>query len=136
MVFIDLNIILRVFDNLFTDAIKYSPAGLMITVNANIIEDRVLVDVTDQGMGIAKEAIPNIFNKFWQYKARKSGEISFTGLGLTYSKLAIESHKGKISVTSELNSGTTFHSDLSYHGKSGEVIKEEDNQHEQEYLEI
>lgn len=135
-VFIDKNIILRVFINLFTNAIKYSSSGSTITVNANIIEDRVLLDVADQGMGIAKEALPNIFNKFWQYKARKSGEISSTGLGLTYSKLAIESHKGKISVSSNLNEGATFHFDLPYHGKSGEAIVFEDIQGRNEYSDL
>lgn len=135
-VFIDKNIILRVFINLFTNAIKYSSSGSTITVNASIIEDRVLVDVADQGMGIAKEALPNIFNKFWQYKARKSGEISSTGLGLTYSKLAIESHKGKISVSSKLHKGATFHFDLPYHGKSGEAIAIEAIQGSNEYSDL
>ncbi len=135
-VFIDQSIILRVFVNLFTNAIKYSPAGTTITVETSVIEDRVLIDVADQGMGIAKEALPNIFNKFWQYKARKSGEISSTGLGLTYSKLAVESHKGKISVTSKTGQGSTFHFDLPYHGVSGENILREELQENNDYSDL
>ncbi|MDW3192693.1 MAG: two-component regulator propeller domain-containing protein [Cytophagales bacterium] len=136
LVYIDKNIILRVFVNLFTNAIKYSSSGTKITVSANMIEDRILIDVKDQGTGISKEILPNIFNKFWQYKARKSGEISSTGLGLTYSKLAIESHKGKINVISEPGQGSTFQFDLPFHGRSDESIIPEEQQIENEYSEL
>jgi len=121
----DYDIILRVFINLLTNAIKYTPADGCITLNAFILESardnhliqnkvefihypQVIVSVTDTGIGIPEDKIQIVFEKFGQVEAKKSGTVRSTGLGLTFCKLAVEAHKGKIWVTSTVNVGTTF----------------------------
>ena len=65
--------------------------------------------VADTGEGIPEEAFDLIFDKFGQAETRKSGRKMSTGLGLTFCKLAVEAHGGRIWVESELGKGSTFH---------------------------
>jgi len=106
----DTETIKRVFINLFTNAIKYSAGGTRINVMAEEAEsEKLKISVIDQGEGIEKEHLPFIFEKFnrgvpIQVKSRPSS----TGLGLTFCKMAIESHKGEIGVESFPGKGSTF----------------------------
>ncbi len=109
----DYNIILRVIINLLTNAIKYTPEGGKITINAEPFTEKnqefIKVSLSDTGTGIPKNMLDRIFDKFLQVEAKESGGASSTGLGLTFCKMVIDAHKGNIWAESELDKGTTFH---------------------------
>lgn len=109
-VYADSEIIERVFVNLLTNAIKYTPNNGSIALRATIdkMEDEVKISVTDTGSGIPQDKVHLVFVKFGQVAAKKSGSVRSTGLGLTFCKMAIEAHAGQIGVNSQLNKGTTF----------------------------
>lgn len=99
----------RTLVNLLSNAIKFSPAGGTVTVSAGPGDDGAIAfAVSDTGEGIPKEAFERIFEKFGQVENRKSGRRMSTGLGLTFCKMAVEAHGGRIWLTSELGKGTTF----------------------------
>jgi len=107
----DREITKRIFINLLTNAIKYTPNNGTITLSANQsegISGFVKVLVSDSGQGIPKDQLSKVFDKFGQVSAKKSGDVRSTGLGLTFCKMAVESHGGEISVESEINKGTSF----------------------------
>lgn len=95
------------FGNLLSNAIKYSHDGSKVLVKAEECESDVLVSVKDEGIGIAPEDVPHIFEGFYR---GKSGEAvaSGHGIGLAVSRQIIEAHRGSIAVESELGAGTTF----------------------------
>lgn len=106
----DEEIIDRVFTNLLTNAIKFTPNNGKIIIRANITKEkpeRIKISVSDTGIGIPADKIHLVFEKFEQVAAMKSGHIRSTGLGLTFCKMAIEAHGGQIDVTSEVGKGTT-----------------------------
>ncbi|GAB4538716.1 MAG: hypothetical protein Kow0063_26860 [Anaerolineae bacterium] len=99
----------RVIGNLLDNAIKFTPAGGHITVRARRLADEVQLSVSDTGYGIPVEQQERIFEKFAQAGIRAEGQRAGVGLGLTFCKLAIEAHGGRIWVESAEGSGTTFH---------------------------
>jgi sensor histidine kinase YesM len=108
---IDREVILRVFTNLLSNAIKFSPPGGTIEIVAQKAPDHsgtLLMGIKDQGPGIPPEKRQMIFDKFSQVEARDSGNIRSTGIGLTFCKLAVEAHGGKIWVEAEMGKGSTF----------------------------
>ncbi|MEL6536488.1 MAG: HAMP domain-containing sensor histidine kinase, partial [Bacteroidota bacterium] len=109
VVFADESLLMRIFLNLFTNAIKYSNLGGSITVEATAGADGwVSVTVADQGQGMDDNSRRHVFDKYFQIKARKSGKIRSTGLGLTFCQLAVEAHGGSIEVASAPEQGTQF----------------------------
>jgi len=106
----DYDLIERVFINLLTNAIKYSPKNEKIYISAkNDTNDKFIkITVKDSGSGIPEEFIEKIFDKFTQVTAINSETIRSTGLGLTFCKLAVEAQGGKIGVKSESKKGSTF----------------------------
>jgi len=91
----------QVFTNLVDNALKNTPAGGQITLRAALISSEVQVDVADSGAGISPEALPRIFERFYQADpSRPGGEKHGTGLGLAIVKEIVEAHGGKISVRS------------------------------------
>lgn len=96
----------RVLVNLLTNAIKYTPNGGRIVLRAvkNETGD-VIVTVEDNGKGISKEELPNLFERFWQSRKSNSSSNS-TGLGLYLSRQIIEAHGGRIWAESEIEKGT------------------------------
>ena len=105
----DPEIIERVFINLFTNAIKYSPAGDIIKVSAEFAGPLFLkVIVKDNGDGIEAEFLPVIFDKFTKASVKQKGLIRSTGIGLAFCKLAVESHGGEIGVDSVAGQGASF----------------------------
>jgi signal transduction histidine kinase len=103
----DANKIIQVMNNLLSNAIKFTPAGGKVTLSARIINDAAAITVCDTGMGIPKEDLPKIFERFYRVQ-RPGKEIPGTGLGLPIVAQIIEKHAGTISVESELNKGTSF----------------------------
>jgi signal transduction histidine kinase len=100
----------RTLVNLIGNAIKFTPSGGAITVEARLSEDgdSIVFAVTDTGEGIPKESFERIFEKFGQVENRKAGRMMSTGLGLTFCKLAVEAHGGHIAVESTPGHGATF----------------------------
>ena len=94
-----------VLNNFLTNAIKFSPAGSLITVNIEAKADKVQFSVTDSGPGIPKEYLPRIFERFFKVPGSK---MTGTGLGLAISKEIIEALGGKIWVQSKIGEGSVF----------------------------
>ena len=100
----------RTLVNLIGNAIKFTPPGGAITVNAAYTqENSLLFSVRDTGEGIPPEAFERIFDKFSQVENRKAGRKMSTGLGLTFCKLAVEAHGGHIWVQSAPDHGSVFY---------------------------
>ena len=102
----------RVIINLLTNAIKYTPIGGKIEVKIEYApgaetDGEVSLAVSDNGIGIPEDALPQIFDRFYRVE-RKVHTIKGTGLGLTIAKRIIEKHNGRITVESALGQGSTF----------------------------
>src|SRR5581483_3909612 len=105
-VYADHHRISQVFSNLIGNALKFTPAGGMITVRAEPYDDdMILFTVSDTGPGIPKEHLGDIFNPYWQ---AKRAERLGAGLGLAITKGVVESHGGRIWVESKPGEGTKF----------------------------
>lgn len=101
--------LLEVFVILLDNAVKYSNKNSRVTISWKQQKDMVIIEVTDQGIGIASEDIPHVFDRFYRVnKARSRSEVSGYGLGLSIAKKIVEAHKGFISVKSKLGKGSTF----------------------------
>ncbi|MEK4147040.1 ATP-binding protein [Robertmurraya sp. FSL W8-0741] len=98
----------QIFINLISNAIAYSLQGGRVTVSIKEGKNTIAVSISDTGIGIAKEEIPRIFERFYRVDKARSRNSGGTGLGLAIVKHLVEAHKGKISVESALSKGTTF----------------------------
>ncbi|WP_139998927.1 ATP-binding protein [Paenibacillus paridis] len=98
----------QVFINLLSNAIKYSPNGGQIKLYCGMKDDKIIVRMEDQGLGIPKDALPNLFKKFYRVDNSDRREIGGTGLGLAIVKEIITRHEGSIEVESEFGHGSTF----------------------------
>lgn len=103
----------QLFINIVDNAIKFSPAGKTVWIEVDKAED-IVVKIRDEGIGIGKDELPFIFEKFYKSKLRQNAKGS--GLGLVIAKYIVEKHEGTISVKSELGVGTEFE----FHFKSYE----------------
>lgn len=100
----------QVIHNLLINAVKYSPNGGLITLNCTQEPGRIIVSVRDQGIGIPKEAMKEIFKSYGRAKTRY--QISGLGIGLFICTNIIERHSGKIWVESEVDKGSVFYFSL------------------------
>ncbi|MBN2133333.1 MAG: PocR ligand-binding domain-containing protein, partial [Sedimentisphaerales bacterium] len=99
--------IMQVLTNLVSNAIKFTPEGGTVSLSARRAHDNLVLQISDSGMGIPKEALPKIFNRF--YRVHRPGrEIKGTGLGLAIVHKIVTGHGGRIDVESEVDKGTTF----------------------------
>src|SRR6188474_332665 len=99
----------QVFENLFTNAIKYAP-GAPITILLDQVGADIIISFIDHGPGIPKESLPLIFERF--YRVRSERTVTGTGLGLYICKQIIQAHRGKIWAESTPGQGTTFFIEL------------------------
>ncbi len=99
---IDDHAILRVLNNLIKNAVEAMPDGGELSINAGILDEHLVLSVTDEGPGIEDEILHNIFSPF--HTSKEHG----TGLGLAYCKQAVEAHGGQITFKSEPGKGATF----------------------------
>jgi signal transduction histidine kinase len=108
MALVDRDVVARIMQNLLGNALKFTPTTGVITVSVEANDDMVRVAVTDTGPGIPREYRERVFEKFGQVEAASRGQKSSTGLGLTFCRLAVEAHHGRIGVDSEIGRGSTF----------------------------
>lgn len=99
----------QVFENLFTNAIKYAP-GSPLVVLLNHVDDNILISFIDHGPGIPQDSLPFIFERFYRVRGEKT--VTGTGLGLYICKQIILAHRGKIWAESTPGQGTTFFIEL------------------------
>lgn len=98
----------QALQNLIQNAIKYSPAGGMITVRVVCDDARASVEVTDAGIGIPPEALPQLFDRFYRAPNVDPQHISGLGVGLFVVREIVELHGGTAEVSSEVGVGSTF----------------------------
>ncbi|HSP10098.1 MAG TPA: ATP-binding protein [Candidatus Dormibacteraeota bacterium] len=131
LVRVDSDWILRVLENLLSNARTYSPAGGSIVVAARAVEGNVEVSVHDHGLGIPPESLSQMFAKFYRVGTPDRKRIRGTGLGLAISKNIVEAHGGKITVRSRgLGHGATFSFTVpavSQSAQAGDVLLVEDD---------
>jgi len=101
----------EVLDNLIENAIKYTPSG-EVTVNVTGSDDKVIVSVTDSGLGIPSEDLPHLFQKFYRVDNADRQQIGGTGLGLYLSRRLAEAMEGRLWVESVHGKGSTFFLEL------------------------
>jgi two-component system phosphate regulon sensor histidine kinase PhoR len=107
-VFADKNKIYQVLVNIFSNAVKYGKIDGEIIASVYLLDDKkVLIEISDNGVGIEESHIPRLFERFYRTDDARSREIGGTGLGLAICKHIIEAHGENVHVRSQLNVGTT-----------------------------
>lgn len=119
---IDTDKMTQVIDNILNNAIKYSPDGGIITVSMKTTDDQMILSISDQGLGIPKEDLPKIFDRFYRVDKARSRAQGGTGLGLAIAKEIVKQHNGFIWAKSEYGKGSTFTIVLPY---DRDAVKEE-----------
>ncbi len=104
--------------NILNNAIKYTPQGGRITVNVDVENDEVTVDIIDNGIGISEEDMVRIFARFGRANDPRVAEITGSGLGLSLAREIVRLHGGEIRVESQLDKGSTFSVRLPVHAEA------------------
>jgi len=104
----------QVLYNIISNALKYSPEGGQVTFSIKEKEDKMIVSVSDQGVGIPKENIGKIFDRFYRVDKARTRKLGGTGLGLAIAKEMVNVHGGAIWATSEEGKGTKISFSLPY----------------------
>jgi signal transduction histidine kinase len=104
----DADLIARAVTNLVDNAVKFSPVNSTVTVNARAEGSAVLIEVVDQGCGVAPEFLPNIFEKFYRVPRAASADVPGVGLGLALVREVAELHNGTATVESQPGKGSVF----------------------------
>lgn len=110
--FVDVNFVREILDNLVDNALKYTPAGGSVYINARGDGDRILINVTDTGMGISADDLGHIFQKFYRVDNSDTRTIGGSGLGLYLVKQRVEAMGGKVWAESAFGEGSTFYVSL------------------------
>ncbi|WP_106769617.1 cell wall metabolism sensor histidine kinase WalK [Paenibacillus faecalis] len=111
----------QVLDNLVSNALKYTPDGGTITMEADVTEDGMLsLSVEDTGIGIPKKDLERIFERFYRVDKARTRNMGGTGLGLSIAREIVRMHGGFIFLQSELNKGTKVTFTLPLYGEGGE----------------
>ena len=118
-VLVDKEVMVRVFDNLLANAIRFSPQNRSLDIFAEQLDDDIIqISMRNYGEPISDEVLPYIFDKYRHF-GKNDGSHS-TGLGLTFCKMAVEAHSGKIGVWNEPEKGCNFWFTIPYASKTGE----------------
>lgn len=94
--------------NIVSNAVKYTPEGGRVEITTSVSGGFANIVVGDSGIGIGKEDLPHIFDRFFRVKGKATRHITGSGLGLSLVKEVVDAHQGFIEVSSELDKGTTF----------------------------
>jgi signal transduction histidine kinase len=106
----DANKLAQVFDNLISNAMKFSHSGTTVTIRAEETgENEIAVHIEDQGPGIPEEELAELFQPFRKTSVRTARGEKSTGLGLAIVKKIVAAHRGRVWATSTLGQGTTMH---------------------------
>ncbi|MCH7323490.1 MULTISPECIES: cell wall metabolism sensor histidine kinase WalK [Solibacillus] len=111
---IDTDKLTQVIDNIISNALKYSPDGGNIRFGFTVHDNMLRVMISDDGMGIPKENVSRIFDRFYRVDRARARSMGGTGLGLAIAREMIETHGGKIWAESEEGQGTTIFFTLPY----------------------
>jgi len=106
LVYLDTKLLRHILNNILSNASKYSPESSLIDFKISHQQEKVILQITDQGMGISKEEQQHLFDRF--FRAKNAANIEGTGLGLNIAKNYTELMGGEISFKSDLNKGSTF----------------------------
>jgi signal transduction histidine kinase len=98
----------QLVDNLVSNAIKFTPQGGRITIATGTEDQSAVLDVTDTGLGISAAECEHVFDRFFRAQNAICQAVQGTGLGLTITKAIVDAHGGTISLSSQLDQGTTF----------------------------
>jgi signal transduction histidine kinase len=98
----------QVVDNLIDNALRYTPPGGRVRLDARQAGDAVVVSVEDTGIGIADEALPHVFERFYRADSSRSRDSGGSGIGLAIVKHLVERHGGEVGVTSQPGRGSRF----------------------------
>src|SRR5258706_1625632 len=98
----------QVFINLINNAVKFSPQGSQVKIDASSQADKVRIAISDQGLGIPPEDLPNLFEQFFRARNVTLAEIPGNSVALYICKCIIEELRGQIQVETEINKGTSF----------------------------
>ncbi len=104
----DTEAVRQVIQNLISNAAKYGESGRWIGIECRYDEDWVRIIVSDRGIGISEEELPQIFDRFFRSRNPNARRKKGTGIGLTIVRYIMEAHQGRVSVTSEVGTGTAF----------------------------
>lgn len=97
-----------IFTNLIGNAIKYTPPGGLVSVIVTVEDEEIEIEISDTGIGIPEDAIPELFDEFYRAPNAKKSNVVGTGLGLAIVKNLVSAYGGNIRVESKINEGTTF----------------------------
>ena len=104
----DRDAMLTIVNNLVSNAVRYTPTGGKVQVQAESIGEQIVLTVRDTGIGIAAEDLPRIFERFFRVEKARTQEAGGTGLGLAIVKHLVTSMQGQIDVESQVARGSTF----------------------------
>ncbi|HBF38885.1 MAG TPA: PAS domain-containing sensor histidine kinase [Firmicutes bacterium] len=125
IIFGDEDLLREVILNLLDNAIKYTPENGSILIGSHETSEGVVFYIKDNGLGVPKESLPRIFERFYRVDKGRSRAMGGTGLGLAIVKHIIERHGGKVSVVSELGKGSQFSFVIPSEGNEGDGSKNE-----------
>ena len=108
MIFLDMEIFDKIMGNILSNAIKFTPAGGSVEVAVRSLDDEAEISVCDTGIGIPKNHLGKIFDRFYQVDQSTHKEFEGTGVGLSLTRELVELHHGTIGVESEEGRGSTF----------------------------
>lgn len=94
--------------NIVSNAVKYTPEGGDVHISTSVTGGFVNLTFQDSGIGISKDDLPHIFDRFYRVKGKATRHITGSGLGLSLVKEVVEAHQGYIDVRSNPEGGTTF----------------------------
>jgi signal transduction histidine kinase len=98
----------RLITNLLSNALKYSPGGGRVEVTVDSVEHQLVLTVADTGVGIPKENLPHIFDRFYRVRPAHTQPTQGLGLGLSFVAWIVQAHEGTIDVESEPGQGSKF----------------------------
>ncbi|GAB4576360.1 MAG: hypothetical protein Kow0077_32370 [Anaerolineae bacterium] len=98
----------RALTNILANAVRYTPPGGTITVEARQVAHRAVIEIADNGIGISESDLPHIFDRFYRAPQAKQMSAEGTGLGLAITHKIVQFHGGALTVSSQEGEGTTF----------------------------